>query len=90
MHKLYWIIWPSFLVAGVVEILFFAIIQPQDLYFFGKAVDLSPLATYSIGFFAFWLICAASSLTTVFFQRSADAINHTEDHGYHGSTSLSA
>ena len=88
MNKLYWIIWPSFLVAGIAEILFFAIIQPQDLYFFGKAVDLSPLATYSIGFFAFWLICAASSLATVFFQRSAEAINHADRHGYHGSASL--
>jgi len=75
MYKLFWIIWPSFLVAGVAEILFFAVIQPQDLYFFGQPVNFSPLATYSIGFFAFWAICAASSLATCFFQRSGADIN---------------
>ncbi len=79
MTKLFWIVWPSFLVAGITEILFFAIIQPQDLYFFGQPVNLSPLATYSIGFFAFWAICAASSLATCFFQRSAADINGQGD-----------
>jgi hypothetical protein len=78
MNKLFWIIWPSFLVAGIAEIMFFAIIQPRDLYFFGQPVDFSPLATYSIGFFCFWAICAASSLATCFFQRSGDQINHPD------------
>jgi hypothetical protein len=76
MTKLYWILWPSFLVAAVAEILFFAVIQPQDLYFFGQPVHFSALGTYSIGFFAFWALCAASSFATCFFQRSADDINH--------------
>ncbi len=73
--KLIWILWPSFLVAGVAEILFFTVIDPQELYLFGEAVRFSPLATYSIGFFGFWLVCAASSMTTCFFQRSSDDIN---------------
>ncbi len=81
MNRLFWIFWPSFLVAGVVEILFFAVVQPQDLYFFGQPAQLSALAAYSMGFFVFWAICATSSLTTCFFQRSATEINRHASHG---------
>lgn len=69
------IMWPSFLVAGIAEILFFTIIDPQELYLFGETVTFSRIATYSIGFFAFWGICAASSLSTCFLLRSSDEIN---------------
>lgn len=80
MQKLIQVLWPSFLVAGMVEVVFFTVINPRELYLLGEPVYLDPLATYSIGFFAFWLICAASSLTTVYFQRSADEINHPTTH----------
>jgi len=75
MNRLHWILWPSFMVAALVEIAFFAIIAPQDLYFLGKPVEFSPLATYTIGFFAFWAICACSSAATLFFQRSGRDLN---------------
>lgn len=75
MQKLIQVLWPSFIVAGVAEILFFTVIDPQELYLFGQPVHLSRLATYSIGFFGFWLVCAASSMTTCFFQRTAAEIN---------------
>lgn len=77
MAKLYWILWPSFLVAAIVEAVFFFVINPRELYLFGEATHYSPLATYSIGFFAFWAICAASSVATCFFQRSAAEINRS-------------
>ncbi len=76
MYKIFWVLWPSFLVAGIAEGLFFTVIDPQELYFFGEPVHLSTLATYSIGFLGFWAICAASSLLTWFLQRSAADINH--------------
>lgn len=75
MNKLYLIIWPSFLIAGIAEIVFFTLVNPQELYLFGQPVTYSAIATYSIGFFAFWAICAASSYATVFFQRSGKDIN---------------
>lgn len=75
MQKAIWILWPSFLVAAVAEILFFTVVDPQELYLFGQTVTFSSVATYTLGFFAFWLICAASSMTTCFFQRSAAEIN---------------
>ncbi len=75
-RKLIWVLWPSFIVAGIAEMLFFTLIDPQELYLFGEVVHFSRIATYSIGFFGFWVICAASSLTTCFFQRSARDVNH--------------
>lgn len=75
MYKIFWVLWPSFLVAGVAEGLFFTVIDPQELYLFGEPVHLSKIATYSIGFFGFWFICALSSLVTWFLQLSAAEIN---------------
>lgn len=75
MKRLIWILWPSFVVGGIAEALFFTIIDPQELYLFGDAVNFSRMATYSIGFFAFWAIAAASSLFTCFIQRSAVEVN---------------
>jgi hypothetical protein len=75
MKSLFLVFWPSFMVAGIAEIAFFALVDPQELYLLGHAVNFSPLATYSIGFLAFWAICAASSYATCFFQRSGRDIN---------------
>jgi len=75
MQKVIQVLWPSFIVAGIAEIVFFTVINPQELYLLGKPVNFSEIATYSIGFFAFWLICAASSLTTLFFQQGSGEIN---------------
>lgn len=75
MYKIFRVLWPSFLVAGIAEGVFFTVIDPQELYLFGEAVHLSKTATYSIGFFGFWAVCAASSLMTWFLMLSAAEIN---------------
>lgn len=75
MQRLIWILWPSFVVAGIAEAVFFTLIDPQELYLFGEPVEFSRIATYSIGFFAFWALCAASSTFTCFIQRSSGEIN---------------
>jgi len=68
MMKWILVLWPSFLIAGVAEIFFFTVFNPQELYLFGEPVEYTPIATYSIGFFGFWLACAASSMLTVFLK----------------------
>ncbi|MBP7790518.1 MAG: hypothetical protein KA024_01655 [Zoogloea sp.] len=78
MLKLIQILWPSFLVAGAAEIVFFTVVAPKELYLFGEPAHFSAIATYSIGFFAFWIVCAASSLTTLFFQRTSNEINQSD------------
>ena len=61
-----WIMWPAFLVAGLLEILVFAMVDPQDLHWFGQPVELSRQGVYTLAFFAFWGIAMiASGLTTL-------------------------
>jgi hypothetical protein len=71
VRKAIWILWPSFLVAGAAEVLFFTFFDPHD--FVGE--DTSRLAVYSIGFLLFWAFAAASSGFTCFLQRPAEEIN---------------
>lgn len=73
------ILWPSFLMAGLAEIVFFTLVDPQQLYLLGKPVNFSATATYSIGFMAFWLLSAATAASTLFFMRSSTDINQLPD-----------
>lgn len=75
MRELKAVIWPAFLVGGIAEGVFFTVINPRELYLLGEPVTYSPMATYSIGFFAFWSICAASSWLTGILLRSAAEVN---------------
>jgi len=72
---LIWILWPSFVVAGIAEGIFFTLFDPTDLTLFDAPVEASRTAIYSIGFFAFWAFAAASSALTCFFQRTSTEIN---------------
>ena len=61
-----WIMWPAFLVAGMLEALVFAMVDPQDLHWFGQPVELSRQGVYTLAFFVFWGIAMlASGLTTL-------------------------
>ena len=75
MRKVMWILWPSFVVAGMAEVVFFTVIDPQHLYLLGREVELGRMATYSIGFLLFWALAAGSSAFTCFLQRSAEEVN---------------
>jgi hypothetical protein len=75
MQRLIWILWPSFIVAGVGEGVFFTLFDPMDLQLFDAPIEASRLAVYTVGFFAFWLFAAASSALTCYFQRTRAEIN---------------
>jgi len=75
LKRLIWILWPSFIVGGIGEVVFFTLIDPQELYLLGQPVEWSRTAVYSVGFFMFWALAAASSALTCFLQRGADEIN---------------
>ena len=62
------ILWPSFLAAGVAEVVLFTFVDPADF-------EASRIAVYSLGFFGLWLLGALSSALTCFFQRSAAEVN---------------
>ena len=74
-QRLGWVLWPSFLIACVAELAFFALFDPADLHLFGVPIEAERMPVYTIGFFAFWAIGAVSSALTVFLARSPFEVN---------------
>lgn len=71
MKRAMWILWPSFLVGGMAEGVFFTLFDPMDLNPLGHALELSRTAVYTLGFFLFWGFAAASSALTCFLHQNA-------------------
>lgn len=63
-QRIMWIAWPAFLVAAVLELLIFGMVDPKDLNWFGHPVDLSRQGVYTLAFFVFWAITMLSSALT--------------------------
>lgn len=74
-QRLMWIAWPAFLLAGVIEMLVFAMIDPQNLHWFGQPLALSREAVYTLAFFVFWLLTMASSALTTLLSMSPFEVN---------------
>jgi hypothetical protein len=74
-QRLMWIIWPAFLVAGVLEVLVFAMVDPQDLQWFGQPVGLSRQGVYTVAFFVFWGITMLASGLTALLSMSPFEVN---------------
>jgi hypothetical protein len=67
------ILWPSFLVAAVAEMVFFAFFDPREFFLFGQPLELSRTAIYSIGFFFFWGFAAVSSGISLYLEQGSEA-----------------
>jgi hypothetical protein len=80
MKRAIWILWPSFIAAGIGTVLLFSLLDPVDLRFVGP-LELGRKAGYTIGFFFFWAIAAGSSALTCFLQRRSDEVNRGRQHG---------
>ena len=70
-----WIAWPAFLVAAVLEVLVFSVVDPQDLHWFGQPVELSRQGVYTLSFFVFWLVTMLSSGLTTLLSMSPFEVN---------------
>jgi len=75
-QRLIWILWPGFVMAGVAELVFFSIVDPQDLHLLGQPLDLTRTAIYSLGFFCFWALTSGASALTCLLQRSPFELNY--------------
>ena len=70
------ILWPAFLMAGVLETLVFALVDPGSLHWFGGApVELSATGVYTLAFFVFWGVIATAAALTQLLEMSADEVN---------------
>lgn len=63
-----WVLWPSFLAAGVGVGIIFSLVDPAELVVLGRPVHASRVAIYTAGFFVLWVICALASALSSFLQ----------------------
>ncbi len=64
------ILWPAFAMAGVLEMLVFSQVDPVELHGFGgSGARWSPLAVYTLAFFAFWAVISVASSVTLWLAR---------------------
>lgn len=63
--RLMWIVWPAFLLAGVQEMLVFALVDPEDLSWGGAPLPLSRMGIYSVSFLVFWLLMTVATALAV-------------------------
>lgn len=64
------VLWPSFVMAGVLETLVFALVDPATLTWFGgPPVELPRQAVYTLSFFVFWAVIAAAGALTAMLAR---------------------
>lgn len=70
-----WIVWPAFLVACILEVLVFALVDPQELRWQGEPLALSRQGIYTVGFFVFWAAAMVSSGLTTLLSMSPFEVN---------------
>ena len=77
-ERLMWIAWPAFMVAGALEMMVFAVLDPLSLTLFGQTVDWPREAIYTITFFIFWVMLMLSIGITLVLARPARELNGFE------------
>ena len=59
------IVWPAFMVAAALEMMVFAVLDPESLALLGEQVDWSRNTVYSVTFLIFWcmfMVCSPITL----------------------------
>lgn len=74
-QRLMWVMWPAFLMAGVLEMLVFALVDPLDIHWAGAPLEWSRQSIYTVAFFVFWGIMAVSGGLTTLLARSPFEVN---------------
>jgi hypothetical protein len=59
------VLWPAFLGAALADAVLFTLIDPETIMLFGVHPGVSRSAAYTVGFFVFWIIIIAASVTTL-------------------------
>ncbi|CAN5386690.1 hypothetical protein BH10PSE16_BH10PSE16_17210 [soil metagenome] len=76
-QRMMWIAWPAFVLAGVIEMVVFAVVDPQSLRWFGQPLDMSRETVYTLAFFVFWLLTMVSSALTTLLSMSPFEVNRS-------------
>ena len=50
-QRILWVLWPSFMMAAIAELLFFAVVDPHDISIFGVPLEAGRMTGYAVGFY---------------------------------------
>ena len=67
--------WPAFLASCVLELVVFAMVDPNDMHWAGQPVVLSRQSIYTLSFFVFWVISIGSNALTALLAKSPAEVN---------------
>ena len=71
------VLWPAFLGAALADAVLFTLIDPETIVLFGVHPGVSRPAAYTVGFFVFWFIMIAASVTTLWlYSDTAEKTNY--------------
>ena len=70
---LMWVLWPSFIAAGLGVGIIFTFVDPTEQVMLGYPVHASRMAVYTLGFFILWTICTVASALTCFLQATSQS-----------------
>jgi len=82
-RRLFSVVWPAFLVASILEMVVFALVDPSELQWLGWPAGLSRSGFYSLSFFFFWIVTLASSGLTALLAQASDDTEHGSQAGSH-------
>lgn len=70
------VVWPAFLMAGVLEMLVFSVVEPASLQGFdGDRLGWSSTTVYSLAFLVFWVVIAAAGVISHLLGESSAEVN---------------
>ena len=73
------ILWPAFLMAGVLEMLTFAVVGPAELHGLGGAAIGWPApAVHTVAFLIFWGAIATAGALSALLLTESDAVRRSE------------
>ena len=75
-HRIMSVLWSAFLMAGVLEMVVFALVDPESLRWFGgESLGLASRAVYTLAFFLFWAVIAAGGALAMWLCSSAGQVD---------------
>ncbi|MDX9842709.1 MAG: hypothetical protein RBT42_03050 [Aquabacterium sp.] len=75
------VLWPAFVMAGVLEMLLFSVLDPATLSFGNWHPE--PATVYSLAFFVFWALIAAAAAASQWMAGAAQRGNSSDGEAPH-------
>ena len=66
------VLWPSFLLACVLEMMVFGLIDPGELFNTETSLEMTRKTAYALAFLVFWAVTGASSALTLWLSLKAE------------------